>query len=208
LSALFSSIGPASGFLLSLSLMDLVSTIPDARLAAALRRGSARAFTAIYEQYWEKLFAIAYHFCQNKETAEEVVQELFLSLWDKRAEVLIEDLGAYLATAVKYGVFKQLVRQKRREKLLDTHLHPVTVADETEQVEARFLAEYVAGIVEQLPQQCRVVYQLSRQDGLRVEEIAHVLQISPNTARNHLHKALKTIRQSLRHANGVFILFH
>jgi RNA polymerase sigma-70 factor (family 1) len=188
--------------------MRLYSTYPDDRLTAQLRRGDEKAFTEIYERYWEKLFAIAYHFAKSKETAEEIVQEIFLRLWDRRGDVLIADLGAYLATACKFAVFKQLVRQQKRRQLLHEYLAPVSVADDTAAIEARFLEEYIHGIVETLSDQCRVVYELRRNDNLPVEEIARILRISPNTARNHLNKALKTIRLSLREAQGCFTLFH
>lgn len=186
--------------------MRLYQSYSEDRLVAALRRGDARAFTEIYERYWEKLFAIAYHYSHQKETAEEVVQEIFLRLWDKRSTVLIEDLGAYLATACKFSVFKHTVRQKRRQELLNRHLTPVSVADDEEAITARFLEEYVQGVIETLPKQCRVVYELRRKEDLSIEEIARVLDISPHTARNHLNKALKTLRYSLRDVQGCFLL--
>jgi RNA polymerase sigma-19 factor, ECF subfamily len=176
----------------------LYDTYSDARLAVLLTRGDERAFTAIYERYWEKLFAIAYHYCKDKAIAEEVLQEIFVRLWDKRGAVNIEDLGAYLATSVKFSVFKSLVRTRRRQELIAEHLAPVTVADDEPAIAARFLEEYINGVVESLPEQCRVVYLLRRREGLSVEEIARQLDISPHTARNHINKALKTLRLSLR----------
>ncbi len=145
--------------------MRLYETYSDSRLAALLRRGDEKAYTEIYRRYWEKLFAIAYHYSSSKETAEEIVQEIFLQLWDKREAVLIDNLPAYLATACKFAVFRQVVRQKRRQALLNEHLSTVTVADDEAAIQARFLEEYINGIVETLPDQCRVSLPIAARPG-------------------------------------------
>ncbi|MGF7230973.1 RNA polymerase sigma factor [Arachidicoccus sp.] len=181
----------------------------EEQLLHLLREGSQKAFTEIYERNWEILFAISYHYCGSKEAAEEIVQEVFLRLWDKRDIVEIYHLGAYLATACKFGVFKQIAKEKRRKQLLVSNsLYDQQYSTQDESfIEAKFLEEYIHGIIEQLPEQCKIVYKLRKEQELSVFEIATQLNISPNTARNQIAKARKVIRRSLKQANSWLLFF-
>lgn len=184
----------------------LYKSYSDERLVSLLQDNDERAFTELYNRYWEVLFAISYNYCKQKETAEGVVQDIFMRLWDKRNTVKISDVGAYLATAVKFGVFKHIAREKRRQELISQHITPQDISDEESEVYARFLREYINGIVEQLPEQCRIVYKLRREEDFSINEIAKQLNISPKTATNHLTKALKSIGISLKNAQ-LWVLF-
>ncbi len=75
----------------------------DIEFKAAWDAGNERAFATIYDTYWSQLLAIAYRLTQDKEQSEEIVQEVFVSLWRRRHEVKIESVSAYLATAVKFS---------------------------------------------------------------------------------------------------------
>lgn len=174
------------------------STRTDEQLMSLLKKSDRGAFTEVYNRYWEILFAISYNYSKSKEVAEEIVQDTLMRLWDRRGELDIKDAGAYLATAVKFGVFKHITREKRRKELVVRNLEFRDSVDEEAKINALFLTEYVNAIVERLPDQCRIVYRLRRQEDLSVQEIAEKLQISPKTAGNHLNKALKSIRLSLK----------
>jgi RNA polymerase sigma-70 factor (ECF subfamily) len=172
----------------------------DRQLLSLLQSSDERAFTELYNRYWEILFAISYNYCKHKETAEEIVQEVFMRLWDKRSAVNINDIGAYLATAVKFSIFKHITREKRRQELLAQYLAPQDAIDEEAEINARFLQEYVNGVIEKLPEQCRIVYKLRREEDLSIREIAEQLHLSPKTATNHLTKALKSIGLALKNS--------
>lgn len=75
--------------------------LSDNELLDLLRSGDKSAFIEIYNRYWERLLAIAYNHTKDKSMAEEIVQQVFISLWDRRQMVAIESIGGYLATAVK-----------------------------------------------------------------------------------------------------------
>ncbi len=166
-------------------------------LLKMLRHSDQKAFSEIYDRYWNKLLAIAYHHSHSRETAEEMVQEVFLSLWKRRADVTIGVLENYLATAVKFAVFDYRLKEKRRKDLLIGNYVSETFHDIENSVQAKFLEDYIRGIVECLPEKCKLVFHYSREQGLGNEEIADRLGISVKTVEGHITRALKTIKNSL-----------
>jgi RNA polymerase sigma-70 factor (ECF subfamily) len=184
---------------------EYLSRLTEQELLQQLRTGSADAFEQIYLRYWNKLLAIAYGHIKNKPAAEEAVQDVFMSLWDRRTDLVIESLPAYLATAVKFAVFKQILRERRRQTLLSEHYNPATVYVEEVNIQAKFLSEYMQGIIEHLPEKCRLVFKYSREEGLAIPDIARKMNISGKTAEAHLTKALKILRLSLKKA-GLFTM--
>lgn len=185
--------------------MPIYAAYSDQRLAELLSTGDENAFTAIYERYWQKLLAIAYNHLKDKSAAEEILQEVFISLWDRRFELKLDPVSGYLATAVKFSVFKHFSRKKRQQELLDAHYEMQSIVPQEEQIYAAFLAEYIDGIVETLPEKCRLVFKYSRQEGLKIPEIAEQMGIAEKTVETHLTKALKTIRVALK--NSGILLF-
>lgn len=178
--------------------MAAVHHLSDQALLTLLKEGQESAFTEIYRRYWEQLLGIGYAYTRNKEAAEEIVHDVLLRLWRQRAEVRIDSLGAYLGTAVKFSVFKSLLKEKRRSDIRAR----LPLADETiheeEMIEARFLKDYLEGVIESLPEKCRLVYRYSRGEQLSLVEIAERMQISPKTVESHITKALRTLRHSLQ----------
>ncbi|WP_291909041.1 RNA polymerase sigma-70 factor [Chitinophaga sp. CB10] len=163
----------------------------------SLREGDNTAFTEIYNRYWKKLLAIAYHHSGDKTIAEEIVQEVFIGLWNRRQELYIDHVAAYLATAVRLAVFKQYAREKRRAEIKAAVTDPVLSSWDEEKIYSRFQQQYIQGIVEQLPEKCRLVFRLSREEGLSIPEIAQKLGIAEKTAEAHLTKALRELRVKL-----------
>lgn len=170
----------------------------DLQLMALLKKGNERAFTEIYNRYWEKLLGIAYKHTKDKSASEEILQEVFLSLWNRREIVEIQTLQGYLATAVKFSIFKKHQRQRRRLELEQTAYKVQLISEDEHEIDARFLQEYINGIVEQLPEKCQLVFRYSREAGLNIPEIAEEMNIAEKTVESHLTKALKTIRLNLK----------
>ncbi|AXY73848.1 RNA polymerase sigma-70 factor [Paraflavitalea soli] len=175
----------------------LYSTYTDEQLVGLLRDNDEEAFAEIFHRYWDKLLAIGFNHARNKEVAEEIVQDVLLSLWNRRHSMEIDRPAAFLATAVKFAVFKTLARENRRRDLLQEHTvdtgNSAGSFDEGV-IEAKFLKEYLNELVAGLPEQCRLVFVYSRDHQLSTKEIAATLQLSPKTVESHLTKALKTLR--------------
>lgn len=172
--------------------------LSDAGLLDLLRSGDHSAFTEIYDRYWNKLMAIAYHRTRDKSAAKEIVQELFIDLWKRKDKLEILSLNNYLATAIKFSVFKRIERSRRRKDIELREYQQHDYLDEEQNIEAKFLQEYINGQVEQLPEKCRLVFNYSRVKGLSIPEIAREMNISEKTVEGHLTKGLKTIRLQLK----------
>ena len=182
--------------------MAIYSNLSDTDLLLLIRDGQEGAFTEIYNRYWERLVATGYYYTREKEAAEEVVNDVLMGLWLRRASLVIQSLPAYLGTAVKFAVFKAIARNKRRSQVISGQLsgEAETAAhnDTEQQLDAIFMDEWLRGIVEQLPEKARLVFVYSRDEALSVKEIAGKMDLSPKSVEYHMTKALKTIRDSIR----------
>lgn len=170
-----------------------------------LRSGDEQAFTEIYNRYWEKLLAIGYFHTKDKQSAEDIVHEIMISLWSRRADLEIHSLEAYLATAVKFAVFKSIARDKKRRDILAGTVNDKFIADIEDKLDARFLQEYLHGTVEQLPEKAKLVFTYSRTEELSVAEIARKMDLSPKAVEYHMTKALRALRNKLREIKCFFI---
>ncbi|MBN9386195.1 MAG: RNA polymerase sigma-70 factor [Chitinophagaceae bacterium] len=182
------------------------SLYTDEELLSLLRDDDETALSTLYDRYWDKLLSIAFKHSKDKSTSKEIVQELFISLWNRRSTLQIDHLDSYLATAVKFSVFKLYYREHgRADKLkLNAPSHENYTIDEI--ISAKFLEEYLNGIVETLPEKCRTVFKYSREQGMKIPEIAAQMGISEKTVEAHLTKSLKTLRLHFNKDNAIVII--
>ena len=109
----------------ALDLIYLTDTLLDYKiftddiLSRLLRTGDEMAFQEIYQRFWKKLYAVAYRKVGVKEIAEELIQDIFEKLWNKRESVIIENLDYYLFSAVKYSVINYIKSQITEQKYFD-----------------------------------------------------------------------------------------
>ncbi|MEC3878233.1 RNA polymerase sigma-70 factor [Parapedobacter sp. 10938] len=177
----------------------------DEELIAALADSDQFAFTEIYERYWKKLLAISLRHTEDQTLAEEIVQEVFIALWNRRNQVVIRSLDGYLATAIKFGALKSIYKARRHQEIEQTNVYHADQQLDEEKIDARFLKEYVDGIIEQLPEKCKLVFRYSREEYKSNREIAQALSISEKAVEAHITRALRFLRLNLRKA-GIFCL--
>jgi RNA polymerase sigma-19 factor, ECF subfamily len=180
------------------------SLASEDQLVNRLQSGDEQAFTEIYNRYWERLLAIGYYHTQNKQTAEDVVHEVMVSLWLRKDHLQIQSLNAYLGVAVKFAVFKSIVREKKLQNILAEKENKEHITEIEQDLDAKFLEEYLKGVVEQLPEKARLVFNYSRNEELSVKAIAHKLDLSPKAVEYHITKALKTLRESFKKIKTFF----
>lgn len=168
-------------------------------------RDDGDAFSVVYNTYWNPLLAIAYRITQDKDQAEDIVQEVFVSLWNRRKEINIVSLPNYLATAVKFATFKSLQRSRRQNEILQQETNPLQLQLDEEAVEAKFLKEYLDGIVEKMPERCRLVFRMSRDEQKTNKEISSELEITEKAVEAQITKALKILKSSLRKVGLIFV---
>lgn len=180
--------------------MKSYSIYDDGTLVRLLTKGDADAFTEIYKRYWKKLFSIAANKVRDLSLSEELVQDIFLDLWNRRLGLELKgELAAYLAVAMKYKVID--ARQKRaREQAYakEAGISIYKVDDSThERLSFDELKDRLAALVAELPKKCQLVYRLSREAGLSQKEIASHLEISEKTVESHLSRAVKSLKTGL-----------
>lgn len=158
-----------------------LSEISDDALVAEVIKGNRLAFNSIFERYWDKLFQTAFGFLRDEDAAKDVVQEVFFDLWNRREQLDIERLPAYLYQATRFQSLKQL----RKAHILDIHdekFAEVLCANTTEeQVDLNLLQENLEKSLGALPERYREVFELSRVHNLSNKEIADRMNLSPRT---------------------------
>lgn len=181
----------------------------DEQLLDLIQKNDDRtAFTELYNRYWDKIFILAANALQSPEEAEECVQDIFCSLWNRRKELRLKySLYTYLAVAVKYRIINILdkaFRQKQRAAKMVVE-DSFAASAETLLLEKELFAR-LEKAVNLLPEKCRLVFKMSREQGKTHKQIAEELQISEKTVNNHLTKALKDLGNNLNNSAGGLIL--
>lgn len=166
-------------------------------LLIKLKNGDVVAFEEIYNQYRSKIYSYALKLCKSTVIAEEIVQEVFIKIWQKRDQLNPElHFGAYLKKIVLNDVLnhlKKVAREKTLQDELFSYLSSLKNSSEEKLLEKELLKTYEEAIA-QLPPQKKIIYQLSRNEELTHDEIAKKLNISKNTVKNHMVEATKFIR--------------
>ncbi len=172
----------------------------DMRLVEFLQESKVAAFEEIYRRYWFKLYGIAYHQTGVKEEAEELVQEVFLSIWNRRTEVVIRHLELYLTLAIKNQVYdyikSQISYRKYQEYLIFQEIHQHYNMDEI--VNFTELSEAVEKVLSRLPEKSAEVFRRSRFENQSIKEIAAGLNLNEKAVEYHITKSLKFLKENLK----------
>lgn len=159
-----------------------------------------KAFEEIFDLLYERLLNFCIIYVKDKEYAEEIVSNVFLKLWMKRKELNIQNPETYLFMAVKnrslnhikqYSNYKvSYISEKGFLELVNTH-------DPGKEMERRELVFKMNQAIETLPLQCRIVFKLVKEEGLRYKQVAEILEISPRTVETQLVRAVRKLDEFL-----------
>lgn len=180
----------------------------EARLVKNLSEGNLLAFNSLFKAYGTRLYRFAFGYLKSEEESEELVQEVFTIVWEKR-ENLKEELSfkSYLFT-IAFNIIRKHFRTKAQlSEYMKTGLNGDLDTHTTEKVTFDSLFHYVNELVSQLPERRRLIFVKSRFEGLSVKEIAEELNISHKTVENQLTDALKFIRTNLNKEEISAVLF-
>lgn len=168
-------------------------------LVDLLVKSDEQAFMVLYERYWQKIFTIAHNRLNNTAEAEDVVHDVFASLWANRMTQQIEHVENYIAVSAKYIVLAK-IRSKLRERQYQESAGKAMVVEMPVEAALHYkrILMVVKTEVEKLPEKCRIIFKYSRNEGMSVKQIAQVMDISPKTVENQLNKALKHLRTAVR----------
>lgn len=172
--------------------------ILDRDLLHKVGHGDQKAFAALFDRHWKRLYHAALNVVDDREVAEDIVQDCFISLWEKGASRNIEHVGAYLFQSVKYKCFMHLRSGSISKKHLDRLNYLQEAHNSTEEAfDERELQEVLNNSIASLPERCREIFYLSRFESLPNKKIAEQLHISPKTVENQITKALRILRLSV-----------
>ena len=178
----------------------------DRDLFQQTAQGNEAAFSELFRRYDKRIYPFVLKMVKDTGIAEEVTQEIFIKLWKNRERLTdIEVPEAYIFTITGRHTLDHIKRRLSESRMLQrlSLIQKNTHNDTEEALQLRDSAALIQKAVNNLPPQQKNVYQLSRQQGLKYDEIALQLNISQNTVRNHLVKALQTIREYMQEHNAL-----
>ncbi len=186
--------------------------LTDVQLTEPLSVSYDQVFEQAFKTHFRGLHAYAYTILKDDALAEETVQQVFYKIWERKERLAIESsVKAYLYRAV----YNESLNHLKHRKVKATYqAHVMRTNNSSEQgsrkIQAKELEERLRKAMNELPEQCRTVFQLSRFEGLKYQEIASQLHISVKTVENQMGKALKVLRSKLVEFLPIIIamLFH
>ena len=162
--------------------------------------GDTEAFRVLYDQYRHRLYGFLYQLTKSHSVSEDLLQDTFMRIWEDRERLAgVRDLKAYIFTMVKHRALNSLKRISKEEMLIRQMAHQSGVEDRGTESNVQYneLKRNIDRVVRQLPPQQRTVYQMSREEGLRQEEISDRLNVTVATVKKHLTLSLRYIRKNL-----------
>ena len=173
--------------------------LADDLLVKLLRGSDSLAFEAVYRRHWERVYRLALSKTRHTETAEDITQQVFVSVWERRREAEIDCLQAYLSAAVRYRCISHFESRYSRSVQAGLESAPVQVDASTEQMlDHDDLKRSLERAMELLPPRTREVFELSRIRNRSVREIAQSLDISEKAVEYHVTRSLKVMRNELK----------
>ncbi|WP_158862195.1 RNA polymerase sigma factor [Maribellus comscasis] len=170
------------------------------KLVKALKNGAPTAFDELFSIYGNRLYGFVFGYLKMKEEAEEIVQEVFLTVWRTRKNLKPElSFKAYLFKIAYHQILEHFERttkqQEYKHHIIDEAVDFTNDVDE--RLNYQMLLDKVETVINQLPPRQKEILIKKKKEGLSLKEIARQLKISPKTVENHLSEALKNIKKEL-----------
>lgn len=179
----------------------------DLHLLSLIRQNDHKAFETLFDRYWYRMFKYALSVLRSREEAEEIVQDLFASLWQKRHELSILNLSHYLFVAVRRKIIdraRSKFTQAKYWEYYKTHI-PEYDSSTEDAVAYNELTHELETAIGNLPEKSQQIFRLSRFEGRSVAEISRLLKLSERAIEYHITQSLKHLRMHLR--NIILLLF-
>ncbi|MFD2902293.1 RNA polymerase sigma factor [Sphingobacterium anhuiense] len=177
-------------------------------LLERLKLGDLDAFNVIYERYWSVLVNESFKRLNNMALCEEVVQDVFIDLWQQRAVRDIQNLEAYLRTCMKFKVFEVYKKNRRTKSMLEENLSLMQKNEisEYDQYAEKDLKSLIEEWIAHLPQKRKEIFKMRYLDEFSTKEISEMTESSQNTIQNHLGISIAKLRKLIIQHFLVFIL--
>jgi RNA polymerase sigma-70 factor (family 1) len=180
--------------------MSVPNNDTDLHLLSLIRQDDHKAFEILFDRYWYRMFKYALSAMRSREEAEEIVQELFAGLWQKRHELAILNLSHYLFVAVRRKIIdraRSKFTQAKYWEYYKTHI-PEYDSNTENAVAYNELTHELETAIGHLPEKSQMIFRLSRFEGRSVAEISRSLKLSERAIEYHITRSLEYLRLHLR----------
>ncbi len=190
----------------------------EKELIESIKKGNPKSFELIFKTWYKRLCIYAFDYTHQLETAEDIVKDFFVSFWNNRENLEITtSLSGYLFRSVRNACINYLVRNKTKNKTISIEEvnwielkinEPYSNDIFFENMVAKEMESKISSAIEKLPESCREIFKLSRFEEMSHKKIAELLNISENTVKVQIYRALKSLRKVIiLLAILLFILF-
>lgn len=177
-----------------------------------IKKGNKQAYEGLFRQYYAPLVRFAFEIVKDKDSAEDLVQEVFVKIWEKRETTEISSaVKAYLYMAVKNHCLNKLKREQRNAFLDDAHENSTSYSSNNtdEQSNTLGLSQHIESALQKLPPKCALIFKMSRFEDKTYKEIAEALELSVKTVEAQMGKALMLMRTNLApYLKLIILLFY
>ncbi|WP_439184248.1 RNA polymerase sigma-70 factor [Carboxylicivirga taeanensis] len=174
---------------------QLDSNTQDKVLLKRIKAGDEHAFELVFKNYYPHLVLLAQKYLGDQDLSESIVQSVFVKMWEKRSVMDIQSLRGFLVVAVRNRCTNELKHQKVVREYEKAHIE--TIEPVRMSFNENVYLQKINSVIDELPEQRRRIFKMSRMDGLKYKEIAEKLNISPKTVEVQMGKALKYLREQL-----------
>lgn len=173
----------------------------ERQIIKLLKEGDKDAFSKLYRQYWGKVYHFSGLYLNNKERAEDIVQEVFAKIWESkefiREDESFEGLLFIITRNLVFNQYRKEVNEDFYKMTILSAMESPVYDDLEEEISARNLGEYIDSLIADLPERRRIIFNLSRKEHKSYKEIALLLNISEKTVENQISEALKFLRKNI-----------
>lgn len=174
-----------------------------------IKNGNPNALKKVFETFYSQLCNFAYQFLNDNDQSEDIVQALFVKLWEKRSGLAIESsLKSYLFRSVRNQCLN-LIQHEKVKKLHEERIRESLISENAEDdyYISPELKVRIGSVIDSMPEKRREIFRLSREEGLKYREIAERLNLSVKTVETQMGLALKTLREKIRHSLLLLYVF-
>lgn len=176
-----------------------------------LQKGDESAFRQIYNQYYGVLYLHAYNKLRDRETAKDIVHDLFAGIWQKRESLTITGkLSSYLYASVRNRILDYISKEQSKANYLESLTQKMESQYEAtdHRVREKMLEEQIENVLLQLPPRIREIFELSRKQYLSHKEISQRLNLSEQSVRSYIKDALRALRMKLGSFPWILLLIY
>ncbi|MEH6682301.1 MAG: sigma-70 family RNA polymerase sigma factor [Sediminicola sp.] len=173
--------------------------IPTAALMEMIKLSDESALGILYDRLWERMYALAYLLLKDKDRSKDIVQDVWISIWERRATIKNDNVEGYILQATRFRVYKEL-RDSKFQRIPLELLQHIKASESNGILDTLYLQDtetILERSIEGLPKKCHQVFVLSRYVGLENAEISKKLGISQRTVETHISNAIRRIKSEI-----------